>query len=36
MIPDIPDVFALIGFALSILFAPIYYGRTTTTKEDSK
>lgn len=36
MIPDIPDVFALIGLALAILLAPIYYGRTTTTKEGSK
>lgn len=36
MIPDIPDVFALIGFALSILSVCMYCGRTTTTKEDSK
>ena len=28
MIPDIPDVFALIGFALSILGVCNYYGRT--------
>lgn len=36
MIPDIPDVFALIGLALAILLAPIYYGRTKPMKEDSK
>ena len=32
----IPDSIILAGLALSILLAPIYYGRTTTTKEDSK
>ena len=32
----IPDSIAFALFALSILGAPIYYGRTTTTKEDSK
>ena len=32
----IPDSIAFVLFALTILTAPIYYGRTTTTKEDSK
>ena len=32
----IPDSIAFVLFALTILAAPIYYGRTTTTKEDSK
>ena len=34
--PVIPDSIAFVLFALAILATPICYGRTTTTKEDSK